>query len=584
MRELLSDIGCTVIAASLLGLFSYWLRQPLILAYLIAGAVIGPKIGLGVVASSDSIEVISELGLILLLYIIGLEINLKDLLSSGKDLLISGIGQFPICVALGFGIFPLLASLWPSAQLSTLELTYLVLMCSLSSTAIVVKLLYDKREFDTLPGRLTLGILVLQDLYAIFVLALQPSLKNPTLAPVLHALQCSAALIILGFLISKYVLRHVFQAVAMTPEIVVSLSLGWCACGAATAELLGLSREMGALVAGMSISAFPYSIHVAAKTLPLRDFFLTLFFVSLGMKIEAPTAELLWPVLSVTCFVVFSRFTSLYPLLLLSGSGKRAAFVTSLNLAQLSEFSLVIATLGVELGHLSQFTLAVMIYSMAILAIVSSYAIRFNHQLYVIFERLTGPAELRHKGGEHSDNDGAGVIVLLGCHRIGLAFLDALENRRPELLRHVTVIDFNPKLVTELRKKNIHAVFGDIANLDTLSHAHLDHAQLILSTIPDMLLKGTSNSALIRMAKTLAPEAVIAATADDTQHEAKLFLQGAHFALKPFDVSGGLLEEYVSNLLDNAVVGNIGAGWQEHGVVAPQGPFCSLADRASNGS
>src|SRR6185503_14590635 len=152
------------------------------------------------------------------------------------------------------------------------------------------------------------------------------------------------------------------------------------------AGALGLSKEMGALVAGLSIAAFPYSIHVSAKTLPLRDFFLTLFFVSLGMQITAPRWDMAGLVAGIVAFVIVSRFATVYPLLALSGAGRRTAFITSLNLAQVSEFSLVIASLGVFYKHISEQTVAVTIYAMGATAVLSSYAIRFNHPIYLAFE------------------------------------------------------------------------------------------------------------------------------------------------------------------------------------------------------
>src|SRR6185503_7913438 len=267
---------------------------------------------------------------------------------------------------------------------------YYALMCGLSSTAIVVKLLYDKKELDTLPGRLTLGILVIQDIFAIFVLAFQPNFANPTAGPIIKAVLGTAGLSTAGLLFSRYVLKRIFSSIATNPEMVLAVSIGYCAVVAVTASALGLSKEMGALVAGLSIAAFPYSIHVTAKTLPLRDFFMTLFFVSLGMKITIPSASLVGPVVLVTLFTILSRFATVFPLIALTGGGRRAAFVTSLNLAQISEFSLVIASLGVSFGHIGQETVAGVIYAMAITAVVSSYAIRFSHPLFLAFDKLIG--------------------------------------------------------------------------------------------------------------------------------------------------------------------------------------------------
>jgi Kef-type K+ transport system membrane component KefB len=549
MHHLLQDIGLAVIAATLFGLLAHWLKQPIILGYLIAGALVGPELGRGWIHDPHSIEIMSEIGLILLLFIIGLEMNLSQLMASGKQLLLAGFGQFPICAALGVGVFALLGYGLKGASSDGL---YFALMCGLSSTAIVVKLLYDKGELDTLPGRLTLGILVIQDIYAIFVLAFQPNFANPSLGPALKAVGGTAALLAAGFLISRYALKFIFQSISRTPEMVVAVSLGWCAAVAAVAGWMGLSKEMGALVAGVCVSAFPYSIHVTAKTLPLRDSFLALFFLSLGMKIVAPTWAMAGPVLLLIGFTIVSRFLSIYPLLAASGAGRRAAFVASLNLAQISEFSLVIASLGVGFGHIGKGTVAVTIYAMAVMAVMSSYTIRYNHQLYLAFNGLMSrvrprPAEASDAARKAADRE----IAILGYHRGARALVEALRREHPELLKRVLVIDFNPTVLEELRAQGIACMFGDISSLDTLKHAHLDHAKVVLSTIPDLLLKGTDNLGLVRLSQAAAPHARIVATADDDRHEQRLRQEGADLVVRPYDLMGhwlaGVVREAVGD-------------------------------------
>src|SRR5687767_4097973 len=206
MHHLLNDIGIAVLAATVLGLIAHWLRQPIILGYLIAGAAIGPQMGFGLIHDADSIEIISEIGLILLLFIIGLELDMKALLAAGRQLLVAGFGQFVLCVAMGVGVF---AALGYGLKGASSEGLYFALMCGLSSTAVVVKLLYDKGELDTLPGRMTMGVLIVQDIYAIFILAFQPNFANPSVGPVVKAIVGTVALLLAGFLVSKFVLQRV---------------------------------------------------------------------------------------------------------------------------------------------------------------------------------------------------------------------------------------------------------------------------------------------------------------------------------------------------------------------------------------
>jgi Kef-type K+ transport system membrane component KefB/Trk K+ transport system NAD-binding subunit len=544
MHSIVQEIACSLIAATVAGLLCHGLGQPIILGYVLAGVIIGPQLGLSLVADIHTIEILSELGLILLLFIIGLEINLRELLASGKKLLITAGGQFPLGVIVGLAFF----SIWPLPWIETrLDVVYLALLCGLSSTAIVVKALYDKNELDTMPGKLTLATLVLQDFYAILLLAAQPSMANPSLLPLLKAFGSTIVLIVFGFLISKYVLSRLFHSIAQTPEMVVCVSLAWCACAAGAAQLLGVSQEMGALVAGLSISAFPYSVHVTAKTLPLRDFFLTLFFVSLGMKMSIPEGPILIPVLVVSCFVILSRFLSVYPLVAAVGAGRRAAFITSLNLAQLSEFSLVIGSLGVSFGHISKDLVSLLVFSMVILSVLSSYAIRFSHPLFLAFDGLLSkiaPEEAAQKLSPplvHRPYN----VVFLGFHRSARALFKSIEAQHPELLPEILVVDFNPITLEELKAKGIGVLFGDIGSYDTLKHAHLEKAKVVLSTIPDMLLKGTDNRSLTRIVRSLAPRTWMVATADDSNHERKLRKEGVDLAVRPFDLMGEWLATFV---------------------------------------
>src|SRR5688572_13067088 len=225
MHHLLNDIGIAVLTATVLGLIAHWLRQPIILGYLIAGALVGPQMGFGWIHEAESIEIISEIGLILLLFIIGLELDAKALLASGRQLLVAGFGQFLLCVAMGVAIFAVAGY---GLSGSNSDGLYFALMCGLSSTAVVVKLLYDKKELDTLPGRMTLGILVIQDVFAIFVLAFQPNFANPTAGPIVKAVLGTLGLSIAGLLFSRYVLKRIFASIAMNPEMVLAVSIGYC--------------------------------------------------------------------------------------------------------------------------------------------------------------------------------------------------------------------------------------------------------------------------------------------------------------------------------------------------------------------
>ena len=527
VAPIIHDIGVAIAAATVLGLAAHWTRQPIILAYLIAGVVIGP-VGFGWIDDQANIGVISELGMILLLFVIGLEMDLKQVASSGRQLLLTGFGQFPLGAALGVGLFWLLGYGLGGGDATGL---YLALICSLSSTAIVVKLLYDTRTLDTLAGRITIGVLIIQDVFAILVLALQPNLTDPQLLPILKAVGGSVALAALGVVASRLLLHRIFASIAASPEMVVAAALGWCAIVAGAAGALGLSTAMGALIAGIAIGSMPYRLHVTAKVLPLRDFFLTLFFVSIGMMVVPPQPGMWGAVTAAVLFTIVSRFLTIWPLLAVSGAGHRTGFIASLNLAQVSEFGLVIALLGVGYGHISSGTFNVVLYAMAITAVLSSYGIRWGDRLWRLLSRPAPEAGAtgRYTAEQHP-------IVILGAHRTAMALIDELEQRDPQLLGRLLVIDFNLETLRALKARGVSGHFGDLASPDTLHHAGLHHAAMVLSTIPDMMLKGVDNLGLVRTCVSQAPGARIVATADTEAQAVRLREAGAHEVLLPYQL------------------------------------------------
>src|SRR2546430_16851456 len=284
MHELIRDITLCILFAWVLGLLAHFFRQPLILAYLIAGFFIGP-FGVGWVRSQESISIISELGLIFMLFMIGLEIDLKKIVRAGRVILFAAGGQLVGGCVLGFLFF---VGIGLPMGAGGFDALYLCIACALSSTVIIVKVLYEKRELDTLPGRITLGVLVLQDIFAILFLAVQPSLANLQVEVILLSIGRVGVLVATALVLSRYVLPRLFHQIARRPEPHLFGALAWCFLIGEIAEKLHLSREMGSLVAGVSLSTFPYALDVPAQGATLRGFFIPLVFVSLGITDPIP--------------------------------------------------------------------------------------------------------------------------------------------------------------------------------------------------------------------------------------------------------------------------------------------------------
>lgn len=526
----LTDIAICIVAAWLFGVVAQVLRQPVLLAYLVAGYVIGPQ-GLGYIREDVSVESISGIGLVLLLFVIGLEIDLKRVLGSGRAILVTALVQILGTVALGLGL--VWASGLPQGSGRFTGL-YLAIASVVSSTVIAVKLLGDKRELDTLAGRLTLGISVIQDIAVISFLGLQPALDSPSSLVVLGTFARIALLIgvTLGF--SRYVLPTLFHRVANLPELVVVGALAWCFIIAALANKLHLSAEMGALVAGVAISTFPYHLDVTAKVTSLRDFFITLFFVGLGLRIPAPEMGPVGLAVALCGFVVVSRVLTVMVPLKVLGLGNRIGVLTTLNLMPISEFALVIITLGIKAKHVDPSVFASTVYAFFILAVLGSYAINGSDPLFRALEpwlQRLGLRDIGTRASGDSEKREKPDLYLLGFSWTASSLLEEIEKRNPSLLPRLVVIDFNPEVHRKLTQKGVQAVWGDIAQRDTLEHAGLREAKLILCTLPNIVLKGTTNVRLVQLIRSLNPDAAIIAHAEVLGDVARLKEAGATYVV-----------------------------------------------------
>ena len=539
-HNLIRDIALCIGAAWLLGVAAQLARQPVILAYLLGGFLLGPTT-FKIVTDHSSIDTISELGLIFLLFMIGLEIDLKKIISAGKSITYTALSQIVGGAALGVLFFRLVGFGLGIKGVGGWDALYLGLGAALSSTVIIVKVLYDKRELDTLPGRITLGILVLQDLAAILFLAIQPNLNSLQAVTVLLSLLRVFVLVSSAMLVSKYLLPGIFHRVARLPELVLVGAIGWCFLVSQFAEMLDLSREMGALVAGVALSTFPYALDVTAKVTSLRDFFVTLFFVSLGMKISPPSGSVVGWALVFGAFTVVTRFATTFPPLYRLGQGFRTSLLPALNLAQVSEFSLVLLEIGADpkFGHVSPAAKDMVSITFVLLAAGSTLAMgksdRWVRAIIPTLRRL-GLRDLDAAGETHAHGDGHGRssrILLLGFFRSASALVAEMEQRAPDLLAITGVVDFNPEVHRGLKARGINVLYGDISQRDTLVHAGVGNAEVLVCSVPDSLLKGITNEKLVQQLRELNPQATIIAPAELLDDAEKLIRAGANQVVVP---------------------------------------------------
>lgn len=525
--HLLEDIGKSVIAAGAIGVPAYYLKIPLILAYIAGGILIGPYLGFGFIRDDDSIAGISEIGLVLLMFILGLEINLKKLFEMGRAVLFTGAVQITGTVLLSLVFF---STVYFSRF--NYDVVYVAIALTLSSTLIVVKILSDEMDLDSLPSRITLGLLILQDFFAVAFLAIQPNLSNIDSTSILISMARVLTLVLVSGLVARYILPALLKSVSKHAELLLILAMAWCFAMCGFANTLHLSMEMGALIAGISIASFPYHLDVAAKIISLRDFFITLFFVSLGLKIPLPNATTIELALLMTLMVFTTRIVTIFPTLHRLGFANRVSLLTAVNLSQISEFAIVLASLGLAYNHISKDLLVSFILAMIFTALISSLLIPRAHQLYklinplLIFIGFKDSLETNKEQTSSSHNN----IILLGFYKDSSSLLVEMQNNlSEETLSRIKVVDFNPEANYALDKLKIHTVFGDISNPDTLKMLQLEEAEMIICTLSDRVLKGTTNKKLLFHLKKMSPQAKIILTSESITQALELYREGASY-------------------------------------------------------
>jgi Kef-type K+ transport system membrane component KefB len=491
--------------------------------------------------------------------VIGLEVNPRALLASGRTLLLTGALQVPVTVLAAFGFFYAIRPLLSPHLDGRYPVLYFALTAAFSSTLLVVRFLQDRRVLDTVSGRLAVGLLIFQDIWAIVILALQPSFDSPQLAPIALTFLGIFVLVALAALGARFVLPKMFGAVAKAPELVVSVALAWCFMVGLTGAHLGdalailmmdipisVSLEMGALIAGMTIASFPYHHEVAAKVSNLRDFFVTLFFVALGMSIPIPDGAhmiLLAVLLAVVALAL--RPLVFFPVFYFAGLDRNNALDASTKLAQISEFCLVIAYLGVKAGHIEGSVASIVIFAFVITALATPFLFMIADDLPLKLAPLLTKLGFREpdRSSVIDSEEHAPVIVILGYHRVAAALLQDIGRQRPDLLPRVLVLDINVQTHESLRQQGVRVHYGSAGNVEALRHAGVEHARLVISSIADELLRGTSNEAIVRAVRAIAPKPTVFACASRPANVDALYAAGATYVYMPSaETANGIYE------------------------------------------
>ncbi|MEK6934601.1 MAG: cation:proton antiporter, partial [Nanoarchaeota archaeon] len=471
--------------------------------------------------STDTIAIFSQMGVVLLLFIVGLNLSPRVIKEVGKVSLVTGIGQIIFTSLIGFFISRLLG-------FSIIVSLYIAIALTFSSTIIIMKLLSDKKDLDKLYGKISIGFLLVQDIFVIILLMIIPSfsrgsgLSNLTLTGVLWGILLIGTLV----LISIYVLPNLSKFFARSQEFLFLFSIGWGLGLAAVFFYMGLSLEVGALIAGVALSMSPYHYEISSKMRPLRDFFIILFFILLGSQmVFGNINQFIIPALIFSLFILIGNPLIVMILMGLLGYKKKIGFQAGLTVAQISEFSLILIALGIKVGHLSNEILSLVTIVGLITIASSTYLILYSDRIYPYLASYLSIFERKKTKEDKQDKLKDYDVILFGCNRVGYDFLNVFRKMGKKFL----VVDYDPELITELTKKKINCRYGDIGDSEFLDELDLSKLKMAVSTTPDF----ETNLLLIDKIRQVNKKAIIMVVSHNIDESNTLYNKGATYVIMP---------------------------------------------------
>lgn len=537
-----------LLIASVIGVIAIRLRQPPIIAYIVAGILVGPAL-LGLVHAHGQIDLLSQIGITVLLFLVGLKLDLQHVRHIGPVALQAGGFQLLITISLGFGLL----FIWNQDWITSI---YLAIALSFSSTIIVVKFLTDSHEIDSLHGRIAIGILIVQDLAVILVMmastALGSNIAAANFYEWLEAILMFISRIVLAalflFLVIWYVIPVFMRFVVKSQEILLVFAIAWGTSFAAIGEWIGFSKEAGAFMAGFSLASTHFRDAIYARLTGIRDFLLLFFFINLGAKLEFTLiGQAWWLVLLITLFVLVVKPIILIGILGFMGYRKRTSFQSGLTMAQLSEFSIIFIAMGISLGHLKAETLELTILVGVSSIALSAYMILNAQRLFEflinglsIFERKNPYREISVEQQRAIPNNPK--IIVFGLGRYGARILKHLH------LHQVSVmgVDFDPEAIRELRRQGLPVRYGDAENPAFLDLLPLKKIDWVVTTVPEW----NANQALLHALNESGFNGKIVGLARDDEHAQAMHEAGVTRVVNIFNEAADLATDFLAREIE----------------------------------
>lgn len=537
------ELALILLISALAGAFAVRLKQPVLIAYIFVGIAASPAF-LGLVSAHDQIDLLAQIGVTVLLFVVGLKLDLHHIRHIGPVALATGLGQLAFTILFGFVLVLLLGR-------SVMEALYISVALTFSSTIIVVKLLSDKRELDSLHGRIAVGFLIVQDIAVVIAMMSMSAMGGSNEGSVLEvgtslALRLGGAAI-LTTLMMRFILPRLVEAMARSQELLLVFAIAWGTALAALGEWAGFSKEAGAFLAGFSLASTHYREAMNARLTGIRDFMLLFFFIDLGSKLDFSTlGSELWPSAVLSLFVLIGNPLIVMAIMGYMGYRRRTGLFCGLTVAQISEFSIIFIAMGITLGHVGNDALGLVTLVGITTITLSTYMILYSQKLYEwlgpylsLFERQKPFRELAVE--RQPRTKGQPDIIIFGLGRYGARLLQRLHARQIPVLG----IDFDPEAVRTLRHQRLNVRYGDGEDPALLESLPLADARWVVTSLPEW---ETNRNFLVAL-REAGFTGQVAGVVRDEAHGHAMVAAGVRRVLNPFiDAADFAAQEFIQEL------------------------------------
>lgn len=532
------EIALLVLLAAGVGFVGLMLRQPLVVAFIAVGVLAGPD-ALGLVSSVDFIETLSQISIAVLLFLVGLKLDIGLVRNLGRVAVATGLGQVTFTALFGYLICLAMG-------LDHVTSLYVAVALTFSSTIIIVKLLSDKQEIGALHGKIALGFLIVQDIFVVLAMVTLSAIgvglgeQSGGFWQVLQVFLGGLLMVGAVVLFIRHLADPLLRQIARSPELMVIFAVGWAASLAALGDALGFGKELGGLLAGVSLASTEFRDSIGSRLAALRDFLLLFFFINLGASLQLTTlGDQIGPAIVLSLFVLIGNPLIVLAIMGYMGYRRRTGFLAGLTVAQISEFSLIFMAMGITLGHIGNEAMGLVTLVGLVTIALSVYMITWSHKLFALCEPYLGLFERRHARREADDTDGAARMrghdyVVFGLGRYGCRIGAKLQERGYRVLG----VDFDPDAIAHWRRMGLDAIYGDATDPEFVAHLDMADVRAVVSAVPrerGALTEADPQLALLHGLQAANYSGQVFLSVQKLADVDDLLRQGASVVLKPFD-------------------------------------------------